>query len=110
MPTLQEQSLQSLLYRQQLAREVVRKLRTDWRDDPRAADAEVHYAGQLRTITEEIRRRRREARQARGEEKPPAVINVMNVARMGAAVPKRTEDILAQARQILALQQEDANG
>ena len=107
MADLSEQSLKSLQFRQQMGREILRLLRTKWRGEEGAAEAQARYEEQLEQITDEIRRRKRAAREARGEDKPPDQVIEMKVARMGAAPPRRdgvlnVKDVLAEARRVLA--------
>lgn len=99
MPELSEQTIGSLRWRQQLAREVMRLLRK-WNAPPDVVD---HYRAQLREITAELRQRRRAAREAEGWVKPEPQVARMKVARMGASPPRRAaRDILTQARRVLA--------
>ena len=98
MPDLSEQGFPSLRMRQQLARAVMKLLR-QWNAPQDVVD---HYREQLKEITAALRARRRAAREAEGWEKPEPQVARMKVARMGTRVPTRQEDILAQARQVLA--------
>lgn len=96
MPELSEQSVKSLRIRQQLGREIIRKLRTEWSDEDGAAEAKATYEEQLGRITEELRKRRKERREARGEEKPPEQVMEMKPATLGAQTPKRGNGSLAE--------------
>ena len=105
MPDLSEQGLPSLRMRQQLARGVMRLLR-QWNAPQDVVD---HYRSQLKEITAELRARRRAAREAEGWVKPEPQVARMKVARMGTRVPTRKEDILAQARRVIAEMKQESD-
>lgn len=74
----------ALRARQQLGRYILRLLHTDWKDEEGAKAAQAIYEGQVRVLTEEIRRKRRERREANGEPKPPKQRAKMKPASLGA--------------------------
>jgi len=88
MPELSEMSIQALRMRQKLGRFIMRKIRRDWHDEEGAAEAIAKYDGQVRRITEELRRRRIAQRERLGEEKPADKTVTMKVASLGATTPK----------------------
>jgi len=89
MPELSEMTVQALRARQALGRTILRQIRNVWCDDDRAQDAQRHYEQQVKAITAELRRRRRAARQANGEDKPPTQTMRMKVATLGAKAGRR---------------------
>lgn len=86
---LSEMDTGSLRMRQLLGRQIVKLLRTEWADDPRAPAALEKYRGQLREITAEIRRRTRKAREAAGIKKPEPRIVKAKTAVLGAKAQRR---------------------
>lgn len=86
---LEDLTLNGLRMRHALGRTILRKLRTDWKDEPGQPDALEKYKSQLRTIKQEIRRRRIAQREANGHEKPkPRTIHA-KVAKLGVKVAQK---------------------
>lgn len=85
MAELSEKSVSELRMRQELGRECIRILRQAERNgEEGASGAKEHYEGQLKEITEELRRRTREAREAQGIEKPPTMAIGLKPGQLGA--------------------------
>jgi len=84
MAKLSDQSVKGLRMRQMLGRTVLRLLRTEWADDPRAEEVKPQYEAQLQDINDELQRRRQARREALGEELPEGPTVQMKPVTLGA--------------------------
>ena len=73
-----------LQLRRALGREICRLLRTEWRDEPNAAERLKEYEAKVKAYTEELQRRRKAAREMSGADKPQPVKIRAKVGKMGA--------------------------
>lgn len=74
----------ALRLRQMLGREICRMLRRDWAAEEGAGEALTHYSGRVKAYTKELQRRRKAAREARGEPIPEPLTVMVKSAKLGA--------------------------
>lgn len=84
--SLENMSMQTLIAKQSLGRFLVRKIRQEWMEEnPEQGKRAIHkYENQVKLITEEIKKRRKQEREGHGEEKPPTQTMKMKTAKLGA--------------------------
>lgn len=81
---LSERGFSELVMRWNMGKMLCQKLRQDWAEDPRAAEALAVYEDQTERLRKAVVKKRRELREANGWEKPEPTVIEAKVAIMGA--------------------------
>lgn len=80
--SIEDMTISQLRVRLKLGNMILRKLRSDWRDDPRAETAQARIAAQVAQVNAALVQKRRARREGQGAAHPPDLVVGVAAARV----------------------------